>query len=202
MKIDITDLSFENIDSWPLAIKSLVITAIFLLIVALGYWFNSKQQLVVLEKAKQHETELKQTFRIKQQLSANYQAYTHQLVEIKHTFGAMLRQLPSTTEVPGLLEDISQAGVASGLIFRLFKPLPEIKHEFYSELPISIQVVGNYHQLAAFVSKVVGLDRIVTLHDFSISNANKGGQPIPNSSNLVMDITAKTYSYTKSKDRQ
>jgi type IV pilus assembly protein PilO len=197
MKVDITDLTFENIDRWPVPIKILVIAVIFLLIVAFGYWFDNKQQLVVLDTAKQREQELKQTFRIKQQLAANYQAYKDQLAEIKQTFGTMLRQLPSTTEVPGLLEDISQAGIASGLTFRLFKPQPEVKHEFYTELPIQIQVVGTYHQLAEFVSKIVGLDRIVTLHDISIARAG-----IETDGNLIMDITAKTYSYTETKDGQ
>lgn len=198
MKIDINDLTFENLARWPVAIRYLVLGIIFLLILGLTYTFHYRQQIRSLDNAKQKEIELKQTLVIKQQLAANYSAYKEQLVQIKRSFGNMLRQLPSTTEVPGLLEDISQAGIASGLTFRLFKPQPEIKYEFYTELPIQIQVVGNYHQLAEFVSKIVNLDRIVTLHNFNIvkeTPADKTG-----SSNLIMDITAKTYRYTESKD--
>jgi len=198
VKIDINDLTFENLARWPVAIRYLVLGIIFLLILGLTYTFHYRQQIRSLDNAKQKEIELKQTLVIKQQLAANYSAYKEQLVQIKRSFGNMLRQLPSTTEVPGLLEDISQAGIASGLTFRLFKPQPEIKYEFYTELPIQIQVVGNYHQLAEFVSKIVNLDRIVTLHNFNIvkeTPADKTG-----SSNLIMDITAKTYRYTESKD--
>lgn len=197
--MDFTELTFENIDRWPLVVKIILLSLIFVLILSFGYAFDSRQQIKSLDTAKHKEAELKQTFIVKQQLAANYSAYKQQLAEIKQTFGNMLRQLPSTTEVPGLLEDISQAGVASGLTFRLFKPQPEIKHEFYTELPIQIQVVGNYHQLAGFVSKIVNLDRIVTLHDFTIQRESATNNKAPDS-NLVMDITAKTYRYTEGQD--
>ena len=197
MKIDVNDLTFENIDRWPLPIKIAAIAIIFGAIIFFGYWFINKQQLATIETAKLKEQELKQTFQVKQQLAANYDEYKQQLAVIKQTFGTMLRQLPSTTEVPGLLEDISQAGIASGLTFKLFKPQPEIKHEFYAELPIQIQITGNYHQLAEFASKIVGLDRIVTLHDFSINYETSPNKGVVNTHNLVMDITAKTYRYTE-----
>ena len=200
MRFDINDLTLENLDRWPFIVKIMVIGIIFVLIIAFGYIFDNKQQLSVLEKAKQQELELKQTFILKQQLAANYSAYKIQLEQIKQSFGTMLRQLPSTTEVPGLLEDISQAGVASGLTFKLFKPQPEIKHEFYTELPIQIQILGRYHQLAEFVSKVVNLDRIVTLHDFNITREVSPENKTITNNNLIMEITAKTYRYTEDRE--
>jgi type IV pilus assembly protein PilO len=200
VRIDINDLTLENLDRWPVIVKISVIGIIFGLIIAFGYIFANKQQLSLLEKARQQELELKQTFILKQQLAANYSAYKIQLEQIKKTFGTMLRQLPSTTEVPGLLEDISQAGVASGLTFKLFKPQPEIKHEFYTELPIQIQILGHYHQLAEFVSKIVNLDRIVTLHDFNITREVSSENKTIINHNLIMDITAKTYRYTENRD--
>lgn len=200
MKIDLNDLTLENLDSWPIAIKFLVIGIVFVLIIAFGYWFDNKQQLATLSASERRELELKQIYQVKHQLAANYTAYKVQLAQIKQTFGEMLRQLPSSTEVPGLLEDISQAGVSCGLAFKLFKPLPEIKHEFYAELPIQIQVTGSYHQLAAFISKIVGLDRIVTLHDFTIGYEQTGANTAPIGNNLLMEITAKTYRYTEAKD--
>jgi len=200
VRFDINDLTLENLDRWPFIVKIMVIGIIFVLIIAFGYIFDNKQQLSVLEKAKQQELELKQTFILKQQLAANYSAYKIQLEQIKQSFGTMLRQLPSTTEVPGLLEDISQAGVASGLTFKLFKPQPEIKHEFYTELPIQIQILGRYHQLAEFVSKVVNLDRIVTLHDFNITREVSPENKTITNNNLIMEITAKTYRYTEDRE--
>ena len=200
MRFDINDLTLENLDRWPFIVKIMVIGIIFVLILAFGYIFDNKQQLSVLEKAKHQELELKQTFILKQQLAANYSAYKVQLGQIKQSFGTLLRQLPSTTEVPGLLEDISQAGVASGLTFKLFKPQPEIKHEFYTELPIQIQILGRYHQLAEFVSKVVNLDRIVTLHDFNITREVSPENKTITNNNLIMEITAKTYRYTEDRD--
>lgn len=200
MRFDINDLTLENLDRWPTIVKITVIGIIFILIITFGYIFYNKQQLNALEKAKQQELELKQVFILKQQLAANYSAYKIQLEQIKHSFGTLLRQLPSTTEVPGLLEDISQAGVASGLTFKLFKPQPEIKHEFYTELPIQIQIIGRYHQLAEFVSKVVNLDRIVTLHDFNITRVISSENKASTDNNLIMEITAKTYRYTEDRD--
>jgi type IV pilus assembly protein PilO len=109
--------------------------------------------------------------------------------EMKISFGAMLRQLPSKTEVANLLADVSQTGMSSGLEFELFKPGSEVPADFYAELPIQIRVIGDYHQFGEFVSKVAALPRIVTLHDFSIQGKDK------EEGKLAMDITAKTYRY-------
>src|SRR5690606_35583466 len=125
-------------------------------------------------------------------LAANLEAYKEQMKEMEISFGALLRQLPSDTEVPGLLEDITRTGLGSGLEFQEIKLLPEVAQQFYIELPIQISVVGNYHDFATFVSGAASLPRIVTLHDFQIVQNDRtsvaGGK-------LKMDILAKTYRY-------
>lgn len=201
--INLNELTVENMGVWPLQIKGLVIGICCLLLFAFGYWFDTRGQLAQLEARKREEGELLQQIAIKHQLVANFPAYKKQLEEMKKSFKVMLQQLPGTTEVPGLLEDISKAGVVSGLEFKSFKPLPEKKAEFYAELPIEISVIGNYHQLGQFVSKVSSLSRIVTLHDYTIENlpAVPGAQQkqlekSAGGEKLVMSIIAKTYRYT------
>jgi type IV pilus assembly protein PilO len=145
----------------------------------------------VLQKAEQDELDLRAQFETKQQRAANLEAYKGQLAEMERSFGAMLRQLPGKTEVPNLLVDISQTGLAAGLQEKLFQPGAEKSNGFYAELPIHIRLVGSYHEFGNFVSGIAALPRIVTLHDISISPADsKGGYD-----NLVMDVTAKTYRY-------
>ena len=146
----------------------------------------------VLQKAEADEADLRTQFENKQQRAANLDAYKAQLAEMERTFGAMLRQLPGKTEVPNLLVDISQTGLAAGLSEKLFQPGPEKSNGFYAELPIKIRLVGSYHQFGAFVSGIAALPRIVTLHDIQISPVNEknGGYD-----DLTMDVTAKTYRY-------
>jgi type IV pilus assembly protein PilO len=127
----------------------------------------------------------------KQRKAANFEAYKAQLAEMERSFGAMLRQLPGRTEVPSLLVDISQTGLAAGLQERLFQPGPEVRKDFYAELPIRIRLTGSYHQFGAFVSGIAALPRIVTLHDISISR--EGTETAPD--RLTLDVTAKTYRY-------
>lgn len=194
--INLSELTFENIGSWPLFIKVALCISSFLLIIFLGYWLNLSHQLEELEDLHHRETSLKTEFESKQQKAANLSKYRKQLLVMKEKFGYMLHQLPSKTEIPGLLEDISKTGLASGLTFRLFDPLEPEEHDFYVEVPIKIVVLGNYHQLASFISKVANLGRIVTLHDFSIQAykpRNKDRQKGEN--RLEMKITAKIYRY-------
>jgi len=174
--------------SWPGLVKAVAIIAVCLLVLAGGYWFDTQHQLVELDKAREKESELKESFKTKQLKAANLDAYKQQMVDMKRSFGAMLRQLPSKTEVAELLVDISQAGLANGLEFELFKPLAEKPAEFYAELPIDVKVKGNYHDFANFVSDVAALPRIVTLHDIDIKISAKGKE-------LSMSTTAKTYRY-------
>jgi type IV pilus assembly protein PilO len=147
----------------------------------------------LLQKAEADELDLRSQFENKQQRAANLDAYKAQLGEMERSFGAMLRQLPGKTEVPNLLVDISQTGLAAGLQEKLFQPGSEKSNGFYAELPIKIKLVGSYHQFGAFVSGIAALPRIVTLHDIQITPVNekeKGGYD-----NLTMDVTAKTYRY-------
>jgi type IV pilus assembly protein PilO len=187
-------LDTRDVGRWPALFRGIAIGLIFVLVAGGGtYYFVWRAKLPQLEQAQRQELNLRTTFESRQRLAANLMAYRDQLEEVERTFGAMLRQLPGETEVPGLLVDISQTGLAAGLEERLFQPMSEINREAYSELPIKMQVVGTYHELGAFVSGVVALPRIVTLHDVSLKPEPAGpGSATPR---LVMDVTAKTYRY-------
>lgn len=201
--IDINELTLDNIGSWPMPVKIIAIAFVCIALVVLVYFVDTKGQFENLNSMQQQEKQLRMKFEIRQNQAANINVYRKQLAVMKKSFGKMLRQLPSRTEVPGLLEDISKSGVASGLEFKLFDPLEEVQYEFYAELPIRITVIGNYHQLADFISRVAGLDRIVTLHDFKIlhyvdaKQKQRGKKAAPNPELLEMDITAKTFRYSE-----
>lgn len=158
-------------------------------VLALGYNFHLSDMQAQLEQQAAEEETLKQQFSTKAFQAANLEAYKAQMKEMEESFGALLRQLPSDTEVPGLLEDITRTGLGSGLSSRK-SLLPEVAQQFYIELPIQISVVGGYHDLATFVSGVSSLPRIVTLHDFEIKPVAPGS-----TSKLRMSILAKTYRY-------
>lgn len=177
---------------WPLLVRAFFVTIIFALVAAFAWYFlvwNDERPLLL--KAEADEQDLRTQFENKQQRAANLDAYKAQLAEMERTLGAMLRQLPGKTEVPNLLVDISQTGLAAGLQEKLFQPSPEKSNGFYAELPIKIRLVGSYHQFGAFVSGIAALPRIVTLHDIQITPVDAKG----NYDNLTMDVTAKTYRY-------
>lgn len=188
--IDFNDLDTSNIGSWPAAVKFIAGALLMVLVLALGYNFFISDMENQLDLKREEEITLKEQFASKARLSANLELYTQQMKEMENTFGVLLRQLPSDTEVPGLLEDITRTGLGSGLEFEEIKLLPEVTQQFYIELPIQITVTGSYHDLATFVSGVAGLPRIVTLHDFELAPADKDGGP-----KLRMSILAKTYRY-------
>lgn len=192
---NIHELTFENVGQWPIAIKIGVICGVSLLIVALGYWLLVKPNFDQFSQLQDQEQTLKNEFETKQRQAANLQAYRNQLVIMNDRFGTMLRQLPAKNEMPGLLEEISKTGTASGLKFELFEPQKEIEHDFYVELPIKITVVGTYHQLAVFLSRVAQMNRIVTLHEFSIQGESSDNNKTVSEDELVMSITAKIYRY-------
>ena len=176
---------------WPWAIRGFFVALVFVLCGALAwYMLVWNQDRPLLEKAEADEQDLRTQFENKQQRAANLDAYKGQLAEMERSFGAMLRQLPGKTEVPNLLVDISQTGLAAGLQEKLFQPSAELTQGFYAELPIHIKLVGSYHQFGSFVSGIAALPRIVTLHDIEITPASKDGFD-----NLTMDVTAKTYRY-------
>ena len=188
--VDLNDLDTSNMGSWPPAIKAVVAVLLMLLVLALGYTFYLSDLEDQLNLKREEESTLKEQFATKAHMAANLELYTQQMKEMENSFGMLLRQLPSDTEVPGLLEDITRTGLGSGLEFEEIKLLPEVTQQFYIELPIQITVTGAYHDLATFVSGVAGLPRIVTLHDFDLVPANPEGGP-----KLRMSILAKTYRY-------
>jgi type IV pilus assembly protein PilO len=189
-KIDINELDTSNMGSWPPAIKFLVVGLLMLLVLALGYNFSTRDLESQLDLKREEESTLKEQFAGKARMAANLDLYTQQLKEMETSFGMLLRQLPSDTEVPGLLEDITRTGLGSGLEFKEIKLLPEVAQPFYIELPIQITVTGDYHDLGNFVSGVAGLPRIVTLHDFDLAPVSPEGGP-----KLRLSILAKTYRY-------
>jgi type IV pilus assembly protein PilO len=189
-KIDINDLDVNNLGSWPAAVKTIAGALLLALVLAGGYFFYIQDMQAQLDQARGEEATLKEQFATKAYQAANLAAYKSQMVEMENTFGALLRQLPSDTEVPGLLEDITRTGLGSGLEFEEIKLLPEEAQQFYIELPIQITVTGSYHDLATFASGVASLPRIVTLHDFEIKPVDAKSP-----SQLRMSILAKTYRY-------
>lgn len=193
--VNLRELTLENIGQWPIAIKIGVIAGLSFLIIALGYWVIIKGNFEQYETLQAQEVTLKEEFEKKQHQASNLQAYRNQLQLMNERFGTMLKQLPAKNEMPGLLEEISKTGVASGLKFQLFAPQTEVVHDFYIELPIKITVVGNYMQLAIFLSRVAEMNRIVTLHEFSIQGESSKDKKTVSEDELVMNITAKIYRY-------
>lgn len=181
------DLDLATAGQWPLPIKAIFWLLLFAVLCGAGWWFVIKEKQGELERATAQETTLKQQFEAKAFQVANLPELRQQMTDMEAQFGALLRQLPSDTEVPGLLEDITSTGVGAGLEFDSINLQPEIQREYYIELPIQIRVRGSYHELGNFVSGVAGLPRIVTLHDFTIDPV--GGDQ------LDMSILARTYRY-------
>jgi len=191
----------RDVGRWPFLFRALGVAFVFLVTSGLLiYYFVNRGNLEDLRKAEAEQQSLWLTFDQKQRKAANLEAYRQQLAEIERTFGAMLRQLPGKTEVPSLLVDISQTGLAAGLQERLFQPGAELKKDFYAELPIKIQLSGGYHEFGNFVSGIAALPRIVTLHDIEIvrgtdaRGSSRGAAPAP-SDQLTLNLTAKTYRY-------
>ena len=196
-------LDFKDIGRWPFLFRALGVLVVLLFTTLLLVWYfvwGENGNRPELLKARAEQKALWDTFDQKQRKAANLEAYRQQLAEIERTFGAMLRQLPGKTEVPSLLVDISQTGLAAGLQERLFQPGSETKMDFYAELPIKIQLTGGYHEFGNFVSGIAALPRIVTLHDIEITragtrnNSGRRGAPAP-SDVLTLNLTAKTYRY-------
>jgi type IV pilus assembly protein PilO len=188
---DLAELDFQNIGSWPVAVKLIAWALALIAVLALGYFYNIAELRQELARGEARELELKKEFEAKAFKAANLDALRKQMAEMEQSFGALVSQLPSDTEVPGLLEDITNKGLESGLDIKSIQLQPEQPREFYVELPISIVVSGGYHDFGTFVSGIAGLPRIVTLHNFKIENAKQG-------SGLTMNIAAKTYRYKDS----
>jgi type IV pilus assembly protein PilO len=188
-ELDVSELNLDNIGSWPLPVKAAAWVLAFLLFVVVGYVYNIADLRDQLTQVETKEVDLKKEFEDKAFKAANLEALRKQMKEMEESFGALVSQLPTDTEVPGLLEDITNKGVESGLEIKSIKLQPEQVKEFYVELPISIEVTGTYHDFGTFVSGIAGLPRIVTLHDFKMTSDPKSPGV------LSMSISAKTYRY-------
>lgn len=193
-EFDLGDLDLDNVGSWPMAVKVVIWALLLILVLAGGYYYHIKGLQETLTTEQQREAKLKDEFEDKAFKAANLDAYRQQMVEMKESFGALVSQLPSDTEVPGLLEDITNKGLLNGLDIESINLQKEKSQEFYVELPISISASGSYHDLGAFISGMAGLPRIVTLHDFKITMSNN------NATKLDMSIISKTYRYKDDED--
>jgi type IV pilus assembly protein PilO len=195
-EIDLANLDLENVGSWPPVARATLVALLFFLLVLGGYYYHVAALSERLQASEVEELDLRRQFERKSFEAENLDAYKAQLVEMRDSFGALVSQLPSDTEVPGLLEDISAKGELNGLRIESIDLLDDVLEEFYVELPISITANGSYHDLGAFVSGMAGLPRIVTLHDFEIvMDGDK-------SANLRMDLVAKTYRYKDEPDAE
>lgn len=176
---------------WPLPVRIGAAVVFFLVVTGvLSYVLVWNERKPELEAQQTEERRLREEFKTKHQKAVNLTVYEQQLKDIERSFGALLRQLPGKTEVPNLLVDISQTGLAAGLEEKLFQPSPEVKKDFYAELPIKIRLTGSYHEFGQFVSGIAALPRIVTLHDIEVKPETNTGFD-----QLTLDVTARTYRY-------
>jgi len=184
---DIRRLNIRDAGNWPLLPKIMILGVLLFLILLAGAFFDWRDQFEALDKAQDEEIKLREAYASKKAKAVNLDLYVQQLKEIEQSFGALLKQLPNKSEMDALLTDINQAGLGRGLQFELFRPATQERMaDFYAELPISVRITGNYHDMGAFASDVAQLPRIVTLNDVGIVN-DKG--------TLTMEATAKTYRY-------
>ena len=188
---ELRSLDVNDIGRWPLVFRAVVIGIVFAVVLGFGiYWTIVEDRAPQLKRAQDEEVTLRTAFESKQRKAANYDEYKKQLEQMEQSFGTMLRQLPGETEIPSLIVDISQTGLAAGLQEKLFQPQPEVPKDFYAEKPIVIHLSGSYHEIANFVSGVAALPRIVTLHNINVTpdSADAFDQ-------LSIEVTAKTYRY-------
>ena len=186
--IELRQLDINNAGNWTVAFKVSALVILFIVIMIAGYFLIWEEQIKTLENAQAQEETFKTNYLAKKRSAVNLPALRQQLKDIEQSLSTLLKQLPDKSEMEALLVDINQAGLGRGLQFELFKPAAnEIRNAFYAELPISVRVVGGYHDIGAFASDVAKLPRIVTLNDISITPGNDG--------KLVLDAVAKTFRY-------
>ena len=182
------NLNTRDPGAWPPLPKAMLLLALLIGIVVMGYFLDWQDEMDSLEAGRVQEAKLKDEYVAKQQQAINLDLFRQQLREIDSSFGALLRQLPNRSQMDALLVDINQAGLGRGLQFDLFKPAPaETKREFYAELPVTLKLNGSYHDMGQFASDIGQLSRIVTLNDIALTGGKDGS--------LVMDVTAKTFRY-------
>lgn len=186
----------QNIGSWPLAVKVMIYALVFVAVLVLGYMLSLSAKRETLTVGQKQQETLLGEFEAKVFKAQNLDVYKQQLKDMEDSFGALLRQLPQDTEVPGLLEDITHTGLGSGIEFDAIDLGKEARQDFYIEQPINIRSHGDYHAFGAFVSGIASLPRIVTLHDFKISPIAGRGEAIDGSPVLSFSVLAKTYRYS------
>jgi type IV pilus assembly protein PilO len=196
---DLRSLDRNNVGGWPKSVKTFFTVLLFLVIMLVGWYAVVSDQQDQLQTLAGKEEQLKKEFSEKQAKSVNLEALQQQLDEMKDMLRQLLRQLPSKTEMPELLVDVSQTALSAGLQQELFQPGTEIPKDFYAEKPIQLKMIGTYHQFGAFISGVASLPRVVilTMHDVSLTPLNaptKGAEPAANQL-LVLQGTVKTYRY-------
>lgn len=189
-ELDLNNLDFKNPGAWPFPVMVMACLIVFIVIPLIGYQVYLSDMVTDLKRVQQKEVSLKREFETKAKESANLEEYKAQMQTIQQSFEVLLGQLPKDTEVPGLIEDITKAGLSSGLEFSEIKLLNEVSRQVYKELPVQISVTGNYHSFANFATKVAALPRIVTLNDFSMKPVVNG-----DSSKIKITVLAKTYRY-------
>lgn len=198
-EFDFSDIDFQRMGSWPAAVKAIFCALIFLLIVGIGWWWQVQPKREELRGVEAKEVELFDQFKFKQAKVVNLEALKKQLEEMKELLRQMLRQLPSRTEMPDLLVDVSQTALSTGIDNQKFEPGPETVKEFYAEKPINLRMVGTYHQFGSFVSGVASLPRVVilTMHDISLKPqaTTEKGKPSVGGGELLLEGTVKTYRY-------
>ena len=193
---DLNDLDFSTAGTWPLPIKIFALLIVIAAVGGIGYWYDTTEQLMELEKVERVELQKRQEFERLQKVVANLDAYRAQIEELEAMLQVMLKQLPTRTEMPDLLEDISNTGRRNGLAFELFKPEMEQPRDFYAAKPISIRARATYHQFSAFVSSIAALSRIVTVENANIVDTEAGqtDQGVPSES-LLIEAKLQTYRY-------
>lgn len=186
-EIDWNEIDLDNIGEWPLLVKLLCFLFVAVLVLFFSYKLLVSDQISGFEQAQSQESELRTTYRTKYAVASRLEVYRQQMTDMENKFSQLLKRLPTSNETPGLLDDLSYVGTTSGLNFIKIGWMPEIKKEFYTELPIQIEVEGSYHEFGEFVGKVAKLPRIVSLHDFSIKATGDD--------QLLFSVVAKTYRY-------
>lgn len=209
--MDLKSLDAKNYGNWPMVIKLVVCVAIFLVVLLLGYLFKVRESFESRDRLMIEEEQLVGTFRQKQGKVVNLDDYKKQLAEMEELLRQMVRQLPSKTEMPDILVDVSQTALSSGIDTELFEPGTESPKEFYAERPIKIRMAGTYHQFGSFVSGVASLPRVVilTMHDVSLkpqgAAQSRTGKPVPKVATgptgvLILEGTVKTYRYLEDEE--
>jgi type IV pilus assembly protein PilO len=195
---ELRDLDFNDIGSAPLSVRYFILTILLVIIGTGGYFVLVKSKIEQLDRAEKEELVLRADFEAKQQKAANLEAYEEQLAEMQELLETMFRQLPSRTEMDKLLVDISQTALGAGIDVQLFQPNAEVKHDFYAERPITVRMLGEYHQFGEFVSGVASLPRVVilTMHDIALRRVSDKDVGVNrNDGRLILEGTVKTYRY-------